>query len=57
MKILNIIALLIWTFQLFYGVTMAVAGKYIHPVIYICAVFVCILNYINAVGKGDWRND
>lgn len=46
MKILNIIALLIWTFQLFYGVRMAIVGESIHPVIYMCAVIVCILNYI-----------
>lgn len=41
----------IWMFQLLYGIIYAIAGKEIHPAIYICAVLVCIIHYVSEIIK------
>ena len=49
MKVMNVICLLIWCFQFVYGIVQIVSNKPINPYIFICAVLVCIVNYLNEV--------
>lgn len=45
-KITNAFMLAIWIFQLIYGIVHIVNGTNIHPFIFICAVIICIIHYI-----------
>ena len=49
MKVMNIICLLIWCFQLVYGIVQIVNNKPIDPIVFICAVLICIINYLNEI--------
>lgn len=51
MKIANCIALGIWIFELFYGISKCVSGESIHPVIFMMAALCCILHYIGEIAR------
>lgn len=45
----NILMLGIWIVQLVFGIVNAVNGTKINPFIFICAVVVCIIHYIQEI--------
>ena len=45
-KFMNILMLGLWIFQLVFGIVNAVNGTNINSLIFICAVAICILHYI-----------
>lgn len=48
-RFMNIIMLGIWIFQLVYGIVNVVNGTNINPIVFICAVLICILHYIEEI--------
>ena len=48
-KFTNILMLGIWIFQLVFGIVNIVNGTNINPWIFICAVIICIIHYIQEI--------
>lgn len=46
---MNIVCLLIWIFQLVLGIRALVTGEQIPPLMFLCAVMICILHYLQEV--------
>lgn len=46
---MNVICLLIWCAQLVYGFAQIVNDKPVNSIVYLCAVSVCILYYIDRI--------
>lgn len=46
---MDIICLLIWIFQLVLGTKALLTGEEIHPLIFLCAVMVCIMHYLQEI--------
>ena len=44
-KIMNVICLAIWIFELVLGIVAVCIGNTINPIVFICATSVCILHY------------
>lgn len=49
MKVMNVICLLIWIFNLVCGIANIVNNEPVSPTLYICAVVVCIIYYLGEV--------
>ena len=50
---MDIVCLLIWIFQLVLGIKALLTGEEINPLIFLCAVMVCILHYLQEIFLGD----
>ena len=48
-KSMNILMLGIWIFQLVFGIVKAANGTNIHPSVFVCAVLICIMHYIEKI--------
>lgn len=51
MKFMNIFCLAIWIFQLVFGIIKIVNNEAVHPLIFICAVAICIIHYLAEIFK------
>lgn len=51
--IMNIFCLIIWVAQLIKGIVMAAQGETVNPLVFICAVLICVLFYAKELC--DWR--
>lgn len=48
-KILNVLCLILWSIQLMIAIVYAAAGTPVNPVLYLLAVIVLILHYMEAL--------
>lgn len=49
MEFMNLVCLVIWIAQFIFGIMAACGKATVHPVVFICAVIVCILHYLEEI--------